>query len=80
MSSVWKRLQRVNKRAAKFRIVTGFHELMIEGSNKWYQFFDNYFIHFLHLLNLLSFQLIIGTKIILGFYFKHNSQRLSLNI
>jgi hypothetical protein len=38
MSSVWKRLQRVNKRAAKFRIVTGFHELMIEGSNKWYQF------------------------------------------
>jgi hypothetical protein len=39
MSSVWKRLQRVNKRAAKFRIVTGFHELMIEGSNKWYHIF-----------------------------------------
>jgi hypothetical protein len=36
MSSVWKRLQRVGKRATKFRFVAAFHELMIEGSNKWY--------------------------------------------
>ncbi|CAG2100891.1 unnamed protein product [Medioppia subpectinata] len=35
MSSVWKRLQRVNKRAAKFRFVCALQELMVEASNKW---------------------------------------------
>ena len=35
MSSVWRRLQRVNKRASKFRFVAAFHELMIEANTKW---------------------------------------------
>ncbi|XP_054154387.1 EH domain-binding protein 1-like isoform X2 [Oppia nitens] len=35
MSSVWKRLQRVNKRAAKFRFVAAFHELVVEANSKW---------------------------------------------
>lgn len=30
MSSVWKRLQRVNKRAAKFQFTASFHELNVE--------------------------------------------------
>lgn len=30
MSSVWKRLQRVNKRAAKFQFTASFHELQVE--------------------------------------------------
>lgn len=35
MSSVWKRLQRVNKRATKFSFIAAFHELMVEATNKW---------------------------------------------
>ncbi|KAI1302313.1 EH domain-binding protein 1 [Halotydeus destructor] len=35
MSSVWKRFQRVNKRATKFRFVCLISELMVEGNNKW---------------------------------------------
>lgn len=31
MSSVWKRLQRVNKRAAKFQFTASFHELQLES-------------------------------------------------
>ncbi|XP_063980335.1 EH domain-binding protein 1 isoform X1 [Diachasmimorpha longicaudata] len=35
MSSVWKRLQRVNKRAAKFQFTVSYHELMLETTSKW---------------------------------------------
>ena len=35
MSFVWKRLQRVNKRAVKYRILFELHELIIEGCSKW---------------------------------------------
>ncbi|KAG1662813.1 EH domain-binding protein 1 [Nymphon striatum] len=35
MSSVWKRLQRVNKRAAKFRFVASYSELAVECTSKW---------------------------------------------
>lgn len=36
MTSVWKRLQRVGKRASKFQFVASYHELTVEGTNKWY--------------------------------------------
>lgn len=36
MTSVWKRLQRVNKHAAKFQLVASYRELTIAGSKKWY--------------------------------------------
>uniref|UniRef100_A0A8D2LFJ0 EH domain binding protein 1 like 1 n=1 Tax=Varanus komodoensis TaxID=61221 RepID=A0A8D2LFJ0_VARKO len=35
MSSVWKRLQRVGKRAAKFHFVACYQELVVECSKKW---------------------------------------------
>uniref|UniRef100_UPI0037E78C03 EH domain-binding protein 1 isoform X7 n=1 Tax=Semicossyphus pulcher TaxID=241346 RepID=UPI0037E78C03 len=35
MTSVWKRLQRVGKKAAKFQFAASFQELMIECTNKW---------------------------------------------
>ncbi|XP_017887504.1 EH domain-binding protein 1 isoform X2 [Ceratina calcarata] len=35
MSSVWKRLQRVNKRAAKFQFTVSYHELTLETTTKW---------------------------------------------
>uniref|UniRef100_A0A7N8WJL2 EH domain binding protein 1-like 1a n=1 Tax=Mastacembelus armatus TaxID=205130 RepID=A0A7N8WJL2_9TELE len=35
MSSVWKRLQRVGKKASKFQFAASFQELMIECTNKW---------------------------------------------
>lgn len=35
MSSVWKRLQRVNKRAAKFQFTASYQELMVEATAKW---------------------------------------------
>ncbi|XP_013785662.1 EH domain-binding protein 1-like [Limulus polyphemus] len=35
MSSVWKRLQRVNKRAARFQFTASYQELMVEGTKKW---------------------------------------------
>ncbi|KAL5287188.1 EHBP1 family protein [Megaselia abdita] len=35
MGSVWKRLQRVNKRAAKFQFTASFHELHVETTAKW---------------------------------------------
>ncbi|XP_066466335.1 EH domain-binding protein 1-like protein 1 [Tiliqua scincoides] len=35
MSSVWKRLQRVGKRAAKFHFVACYQELVLEGTKKW---------------------------------------------
>ncbi|CAL8110865.1 unnamed protein product [Orchesella dallaii] len=35
MGSVWKRLQRVNKRAAKFNLVISFEELNVEATSKW---------------------------------------------
>ncbi|XP_077184312.1 EH domain-binding protein 1-like protein 1 isoform X2 [Paroedura picta] len=35
MSSVWKRLQRVGKRAAKFQFVACFQELVVECTKKW---------------------------------------------
>uniref|UniRef100_T1IPS8 C2 NT-type domain-containing protein n=1 Tax=Strigamia maritima TaxID=126957 RepID=T1IPS8_STRMM len=35
MSSVWKRLQRVNQRAAKFQFISSYHELMVECTSKW---------------------------------------------
>nr|XP_046919722.1 EH domain-binding protein 1-like isoform X2 [Dermatophagoides farinae] len=35
MSFVWKRLQRVNKRAVKYRILFELHELIVEGCSKW---------------------------------------------
>ncbi|XP_042295095.1 EH domain-binding protein 1-like protein 1 isoform X2 [Sceloporus undulatus] len=35
MSSVWKRLQRVGKRAAKFHFVACYQELVVESTKKW---------------------------------------------
>ncbi|VEN63234.1 unnamed protein product [Callosobruchus maculatus] len=35
MGSVWKRLQRVNKRAAKFQFTASYHQLSIDFSSKW---------------------------------------------
>ncbi|XP_012168513.1 EH domain-binding protein 1 isoform X4 [Bombus affinis] len=35
MSSVWKRLQRVNKRAAKFQFTVSYHEVSLETTTKW---------------------------------------------
>lgn len=35
MGSVWKRLQRVNKRAAKFHFTVSYHQLMVETTSKW---------------------------------------------
>ncbi|XP_039953198.1 EH domain-binding protein 1 isoform X3 [Bactrocera tryoni] len=35
MGSVWKRLQRVNKRAAKFQFTSSYHELRLETTAKW---------------------------------------------
>ncbi|XP_062698715.1 EH domain-binding protein 1 isoform X5 [Aedes albopictus] len=35
MGSVWKRLQRVNKRAAKFSFTVSYHELRMETTAKW---------------------------------------------
>ncbi|XP_074227836.1 EH domain-binding protein 1-like protein 1 isoform X5 [Camelus bactrianus] len=35
MISVWKRLQRVGKRAAKFQFVACYHELVVECTKKW---------------------------------------------
>ncbi|XP_059811111.1 EH domain-binding protein 1-like isoform X2 [Hypanus sabinus] len=35
MTSVWKRLQRVNKRAFKFRFVASYQELTVECTKKW---------------------------------------------
>nr|XP_018916882.1 PREDICTED: EH domain-binding protein 1 isoform X2 [Bemisia tabaci] len=35
MSSVWKRLQRVNKRAAKFRFTASYHQINLETTPKW---------------------------------------------
>ncbi|XP_019869615.2 EH domain-binding protein 1-like protein 1 isoform X2 [Aethina tumida] len=35
MGSVWKRLQRVNKRAAKFQFTVSYHQLAIEFTSKW---------------------------------------------
>lgn len=35
MSSVWKRLQRVNKRAAKFLFIASYQELIVECTSKW---------------------------------------------
>ncbi|GBP07827.1 EH domain-binding protein 1-like protein 1, partial [Eumeta japonica] len=34
MGSVWKRLQRVNKRAAKFQFTASYHELHLETTAK----------------------------------------------
>ncbi|KAG8006350.1 EH domain-binding protein 1 [Nibea albiflora] len=36
MTSVWKRLQRVGKKASKFQFAASFQELMIECTKKWY--------------------------------------------
>ncbi|XP_017575459.1 uncharacterized protein ehbp1l1a isoform X6 [Pygocentrus nattereri] len=35
MTSVWKRLQRVGKRASRFQFVASFSELTVECTNKW---------------------------------------------
>ncbi|KAG8189684.1 hypothetical protein JTE90_022498 [Oedothorax gibbosus] len=35
MSNVWKRLQRVNKSAAKFQFIASYQELIVEGTQKW---------------------------------------------
>ncbi|XP_071963803.1 EH domain-binding protein 1-like isoform X3 [Antedon mediterranea] len=35
MSSVWKRLQRVGKRAAKFKFTCSYHELQLKATKKW---------------------------------------------
>ncbi|XP_017838922.1 EH domain-binding protein 1 isoform X2 [Drosophila busckii] len=35
MGSVWKRLQRVNKRAAKFQFTASYHDLRLETTAKW---------------------------------------------
>jgi len=35
MTSVWKRLQRVNKHAAKFQFTVSYHQLTLETTSKW---------------------------------------------
>ncbi|KAL0273514.1 UNVERIFIED_CONTAM: hypothetical protein PYX00_006151 [Menopon gallinae] len=35
MGSVWKRLQRVNKRAAKFQFTVSYHQILLETTTKW---------------------------------------------
>lgn len=35
MGSVWKRLQRVNKRAAKFQFTVSYHQVTVETTPKW---------------------------------------------
>ncbi|XP_051934124.1 EH domain-binding protein 1-like protein 1 isoform X16 [Hippocampus zosterae] len=35
MTSVWKRLQRVGKKASKFHFAASFHQLVLESSSKW---------------------------------------------
>ncbi|XP_019747475.1 EH domain-binding protein 1-like [Hippocampus comes] len=35
MTSVWKRLQRVGKKASKFQFVASYHELLLECKDKW---------------------------------------------
>ncbi|XKL66739.1 hypothetical protein PGB90_010159 [Kerria lacca] len=35
MSSVWKRLQRVNKRAARFQFTVSYHQITLETTPKW---------------------------------------------
>ncbi|XP_046676068.1 EH domain-binding protein 1-like isoform X1 [Homalodisca vitripennis] len=35
MGSVWKRLQRVNKRAAKFQFTVSYHQITVETTSKW---------------------------------------------
>uniref|UniRef100_A0A1B6EGK7 C2 NT-type domain-containing protein n=1 Tax=Clastoptera arizonana TaxID=38151 RepID=A0A1B6EGK7_9HEMI len=35
MGSVWKRLQRVNKRAAKFQFIVSYHQIIVETTPKW---------------------------------------------
>ncbi|XP_065347963.1 EH domain-binding protein 1 [Cloeon dipterum] len=35
MGSVWKRLQRVNKRAAKFQFTVSYHQITLDTSPKW---------------------------------------------
>ncbi|XP_050312320.1 EH domain-binding protein 1-like isoform X1 [Anthonomus grandis grandis] len=35
MGSVWKRLQRVNKRAAKFQFTASYHQLSVDFTSKW---------------------------------------------
>lgn len=35
MTSVWKRLQRVNKRAAKFQFTVSYHQVTLETTTKW---------------------------------------------
>lgn len=35
MGSVWKRLQRVNKRAAKFQFTVSYHQIIVETTAKW---------------------------------------------
>ncbi|XP_067006854.2 EH domain-binding protein 1 [Anabrus simplex] len=35
MTSVWKRLQRVNKRAAKFQFTVSYHQVTVETTPKW---------------------------------------------
>lgn len=43
MTSVWKRLQRVGKKAAKFQFAASFQELTIECTQKWYAILIPYF-------------------------------------
>ncbi|KAF0747825.1 EH domain-binding protein 1 isoform X3, partial [Aphis craccivora] len=35
MASVWKRLQRVNKRATKFQFTLSYHQIICETTSKW---------------------------------------------
>ncbi|CAG2067816.1 unnamed protein product, partial [Timema podura] len=35
MTSVWKRLQRVNKHAAKFQFTVSYHQVTLETTSKW---------------------------------------------
>ncbi|KAA8586769.1 hypothetical protein FQN60_000605, partial [Etheostoma spectabile] len=35
MTSVWKRLQRVGKKASKFQFVASYQELVLECTKKW---------------------------------------------
>lgn len=53
MTSVWKRLQRVGKKASKFQFAASFQELIIECTNKWWVIWYLYLSVFVNICQYL---------------------------
>lgn len=47
MGSVWKRLQRVNKRAAKFQFTVSYHQVTLETTTKWWVLVSMYLVQYI---------------------------------